>query len=228
MTPTKKLAKILALVALCFAAGSFAHQASACTATLGDTCMAAYTGNTNPGESIFRFISPNYYNGWCQPFTVDAGATNYYVTHAAFNLKKTGTPIATFMYRIYDNAGGANCSTQLGTLLGGNDNVNAASAGGTAALIDGPPTTNIQLVTGHTYFLIASTTAAGTGDTNYWQGTISNSAPPYSDEYYKLNESFNQETGYNMTFEIDGSATPPFAAATPPLSGWFLWFWNWW
>lgn len=190
---------------------------AACVSTLGDTCMAAYTLNTNPGEALYYFDGgSNHFNGWCQPFTVDAGATNFYVTHIAFNVKKNGTPTGygAIMWRIYDNAGGANCNTQLGSLLGGNDNVTDTSSG-TASLVDGPATTNVQLVQSHTYFLVSSTTNQGTDSTNYYQGTISNTVPPYSDEFYKTNSTFNQETGYNLTFEIDGKSTAPFATAVP-------------
>lgn len=192
--------------------------------------MAAFTTNTNPGEAFFAFGSPNYYNGWCQPFTVDVGASNYYVTHAAFNILKHGTPTGygALMWRIYDNAGGANCNTQLGTLLGGNDNVTDTSNTGSASLVDGPPTVNVQLATGHTYFLVASTTNHGTDFNNYWAGTISDSSPPYSNEYYKLGGTFNQEIGYNMTFEIDGKATPPFSIPFVPFITQILSFWGWW
>lgn len=197
-----RINKFLFLVAL---AAGFAIATPASAATN----LASYLTNTNPGESIYRDIGGNKYDGACQPFTISAG--NYRVTAMQAYLKKTGSPTEALRFRIYASAGGSNCATNLGSLIGGNDAVPAASVTGSYSYVSAVPSGNIDLVTATTYFFVIDTANQGTNDTTYYQWGIGNSGIPYSSSYYKYNGAFAIETGYNVNFEIDGDPTPAAA-----------------
>ena len=174
------------------------------------TVLASYLSNNNNGESIYRDTGPTTYQAVCQPFTVTTSGT--YSVGMLANLKKTGTPSVDLNFKIHDNTGGANCGTQLGSVLGSNT-VAGSSVGTSFGMIAATTTASVTFETAHTYFFVINTDTDGTDDLNYFNWSMANISIPYSSEYYKTNGTWAAETGWNVTFQINGDV--PAATATP-------------
>lgn len=162
--------------------------------------LASYKTHTNPGESLFRFINPNTYQGAAQPFSHALGSSHT-LTSIMMELKKTGTPTQANLFRIRtDSAGAPGSVLTTGSIAG-----SAISSAGYVEYTVSAFDTAINLASGTTYWCAWETSADGTDDTNYYQWGIGNSAIVYTAEQYKLNGSYNVETGFNCYFEIQGN-----------------------
>lgn len=160
--------------------------------------IASYKTHTNPGESIFRDISGNKYDGAAQPFTV---STNTYTVDSMMaELKKTGSPTEALRFRIFDDNAGV-----PGSSLGGTTVAAASVTSGYTEITSGAPSTTITLSPGVTYWFVVDTATQGTNDTTYFQWGIGNTSIVYTREMYKYNGSFLPETGYNCYFQINGT-----------------------
>lgn len=160
--------------------------------------IASYKTHTNPGESIFRDIGGNKYDGAAQPFTV---STNTYTVDSMMaELKKTGSPTEALRFRIFTDVAGA-----PGVSLGGTTVAAASVTGSYTEITSGAPSSTITLIPGVTYWFVVDTATQGTNDTTYFQWGIGNTSIPYSAEYYKYNGAFLPETGYNCYFQINGT-----------------------
>lgn len=162
--------------------------------------LASFLNDTNPGESLFRQIGATIYQGSAQPFTITPGTTHT-VDSITLKLLKTGAPTQANLIRIKtDNAG------LPGSVMGTNTLAAASIPTGTPSLVTVSSFDNtITLQPSTTYWLVWETAVDGTDDVNYYQWRISNTSIVYPAEYYKVNGTFNLETGYNSTFMIQGS-----------------------
>lgn len=163
--------------------------------------IASYKTHTNPGESIFRQIGATIYQGAAQPFTVSTNA--YTVDSMMAELKKTGSPTEALRFRIFDNNAGL-----PGSSLGGTTVAAASVTGSYTEITSGAPSSTITLQPATTYWFVVDTANDGNNDTTYYQWGIGNSSIVYSAEYYKVNGTFNIETGYNCYFQINGTLAP--------------------
>lgn len=160
--------------------------------------LASYKTHTNDGESIYRDIGGNKYDGAAQPFTIAQG-TPMNVSTMMAELRKTGSPTEALRFRIFsDSAGSPNVS------LGGTTVAAASVTGSYTEITSGAPSTTVTLQPSTTYWFVVDTANQGTNDTTYFQWGMGNSSIPYSSSKYKYNGSFNPETGWNMYFEIVG------------------------
>lgn len=164
--------------------------------------LASYKNDTNPGEALYAFGSPNFYNGATQPFTI-AQLTPQLVSSIMMKLQKNGSPTEPNLISIAVDSGGAP-GAYLGTATLAAASIPSSAAEVTVTSFDNP----MILQPSTTYWLVWHAANQGSDFTNYYQWRISNTSIVYSAEYYKLNSTFIQETGYNCYFEIQGD-TPP-------------------
>lgn len=183
------------------------------------TVLASYKNNNN-SESIYRDTGPTTYRGAAQPFSHSAGAT-YRVSSIMFALKKTGAPTEPLLFSIYTY----NAGTPVGTLIGQGTLAAASVATGSfAEYTVSSFTANIDLATATNYWVRVHTANDGVDNINYFQVAMSNSAIPYSAEYYETGSGFAVETNFNLYFEIQGNL-PVDDPITPILSlvrSWWL------
>lgn len=166
------------------------------------TVLASYKTDTNPGEALFAFGTPNHYNGAAQPFSHSQGAT-YRVSSIMIKTVKNGSPTETVKLGIAPDVAG-----QPGTIIGFASILAAdypTSASEYTVTVFNTP---IDLATGTTYWLVWYCDNEGSDFTNYYQWRISNSSIVYSAEWYNLNNVFIIETGYNCYFEVQGNLAP--------------------
>lgn len=164
--------------------------------------LAQYTTHTNPGESIYRDIGGNKYDGGAMSFTLTP-STPHTVDSMMAELKKTGSPSVALRFRIFSDVAGA-----PGVELGGTTVAAASVTSGYTEITSGAPSTTVTLLPGVTYWLVIDTATQGTDDTNYFQWGMGNTSLLYPSSLYKYNGVFLTETGWNLYFRVSGTEAP--------------------
>lgn len=175
--------------------------------------LAQYTTHTNPGESIYRDIGGNKYDGGAMSFTLTP-TTAHNVTSMMAELKKTGSPAVAVRFRIFTNSGGL-----PSVELGGTTVAAASITSSYTEITSGAPSTTVTLQPSTTYWLVLDTATQGTDDSNYFQWGMGNSSILYPSSLYKYNGTFQTETGWNLYFRVSGDEAPAGPANLKSLDG---------